>query len=102
MALLHSLIMLLVLYLMFMSFNEVNSLFGDTQTAVTQGKLQSLGYIVDQEKNLSGLAIIIMYLRLYKFCSVSRALSTLVRTLGKCAMSLLLFIFVYCISVHPE
>ncbi|KAJ1488357.1 Polycystin cation channel-domain-containing protein [Baffinella frigidus] len=97
-ALLHAAVMLFVFYLKFINFTEVNSMFGGDEE-IAQGDLQSLGYILDQEKNLSGIAVIMMWMRLYKFCSVSRALSTLVRTLGKCAMSLSLFMCVYFLSL---
>jgi len=65
----------------------------DPETEMYQGDLQKLGYTLDQEKNLEGFCVIVMWLRMYKYCSVSRKLSTLTRTIGKSMGKLVIVIF---------
>jgi hypothetical protein len=63
------------------------------EAEVYQGDLQKLGFSLDQEKNFEGIVVILMWLRLYKYCSVSRKLSTLTRTVGKSVGKLMFILF---------
>jgi len=76
---------------------QARSLFVDGRE-LNQGDLQSLGFMLDQEKNLSGIVVIIMWVRFYKYCTISRKLSTLTRTLAKSAASLFLFMILFVIA----
>ena len=60
---------------------------------VFQGDMQKLGFGLDQEKNFEGLSVIVMWFRLYKYCAISRKLSTLTRTIGRAATKL----FIVCV-----
>jgi hypothetical protein len=74
------------------------NIFDNLSASPDQGSLQSLGYLLDQEKNFSGILIVIMVIRVYKFCSVSRSLSTLTRTLGKSAKFLAVLIALFLVA----
>ena len=74
------------------------NIFDNLSASPDQGSLQSLGYLLDQEKNFSGILIVIMVIRIYKFCSVSRSLSTLTRTLGKSAKFLAVLIALFLVA----
>ena len=66
---------------------------------VYQGDLQKLGFSLDQEKNFEGMAVILMWARLYQYCSVSRKLSTLTRTMAKSMGKLFIIVFLILIPM---
>jgi hypothetical protein len=120
------------------------TVFGEITASPDQGALQSVGFLLDQEKNFSGVIVVVMVspclvhpssalscimqscvsrqacmckkhvrwghvtervssfraqiIRIYKFCSVSRSLSTLTRTLGKSAQPLALLVVLFLIA----
>eukprot|EP00283_Hemiselmis_rufescens_P023968 CAMPEP_0173441862 /NCGR_PEP_ID=MMETSP1357-20121228/24180_1 /TAXON_ID=77926 /ORGANISM="Hemiselmis rufescens, Strain PCC563" /LENGTH=763 /DNA_ID=CAMNT_0014407473 /DNA_START=30 /DNA_END=2318 /DNA_ORIENTATION=- len=74
------------------------NVFDNLSATPDQGALQSLGFLLDQEKNFSGIIIVIMVIRVYKFCSVSRSLSTLTRTLGKSAKFLAVLVVLFLVA----
>lgn len=83
----------LVVYFYLTNYMQTTNIFGDKEGEVYQGDLQRLGFSLDQEKNFEGLVVIIMWLRLYKYCSISRSLSTLTRTIGKSVSKLIQIVF---------
>ena len=85
-------LMLGVCYFYATNFLQTQALF-NPDNEIYQGDLQKLGYALDQEKNLEGLCIIIMWVRLYQYCSISRSLSTLTRTIGKAVGKLAIVMF---------
>uniref|UniRef100_A0A6U4VEQ5 EF-hand domain-containing protein n=1 Tax=Hemiselmis andersenii TaxID=464988 RepID=A0A6U4VEQ5_HEMAN len=74
------------------------NIFDNLSASPDQGALQSLGFLLDQEKNFSGIIIVIMVIRVYKFCTVSRSLSTLTRTLGKSAKFLAVLVILFLVA----
>ena len=91
-------LMLGVVYFYATNFLKTQALF-NPESEIYQGDLQTLGYALDQEKNLEGLCIIIMWVRLYQYCSISRSLSTLTRTIGKAIGKLMIVMFLLLIPM---
>mmetsp|Transcript_42132 Transcript_42132/g.86104 ORF Transcript_42132/g.86104 Transcript_42132/m.86104 type:complete len:800 (+) Transcript_42132:150-2549(+) len=97
-ALVNTCMMLALLGLTAVNELQARSLFVEGAGDLHQGDLQSLGFMLDQEKNLSGVVVLIMWVRFYKYCTISRKLSTLTRTLAKSASSLFLFMILFIIA----
>ena len=70
------------------------ALFSSQQGSIKQGDLQATGYMLDQEKNLAGIILIFMWIKLYKYFSMSRKLSTLTRTIARAASKVIFILIV--------
>lgn len=85
-------------YFYFTNQMTVQTIF-DPESEMYQGDLQKLGFGLDQEKNLEGVVVIIMWMRMYKYCSISRKFSTLTRTIGKSMGKLFIVFFLLMLPV---
>eukprot|EP00960_Hanusia_phi_P018289 538837-Hanusia_phi.AAC.2 len=90
--------MLALVGLTFWDELSARALFSSQEGSIKQGDLQATGYMLDQEKNLTGVILIFMWIRVYKYFSMSRKLSTLTRTIAKAASNV---IFILVLLIIP-